>query len=52
MPGIERTYFTDGSKVIVISTGETIHKDDSESRQMNEGNGMRFAVGIIYGALQ
>lgn len=45
MPGIERTYFTDGSKVIVISTGETIHKDDSESRQMNEGNGMRFAVG-------
>lgn len=45
LPGIERTYFTDGNKVIVISTGETIHTDESEAMQMNYGNGLRFAIG-------
>ena len=42
MPSIERTYFTDGDRVILIATGETTHIDDSEAMQLNLGNAVRF----------
>lgn len=43
MPGIERSYFTDGDRVVVIATGETQHVDQTDAMQLNLGNGIRFA---------
>jgi len=43
LPGIERTYVMDGDRVLILATGETSHTDLTESRQLNEGNGVRFA---------
>lgn len=42
MPDIELTYRTTSNQVIAIVTGSVMHKDDSEQRQANEGNGVRF----------
>lgn len=42
MPNVDRTFrFTD-TQVIVLSTKETIHRDMSESTQLNDGNAVRF----------
>lgn len=43
LPGIERTFRREGSQVIVLSTRGTTHQDSSESNQLNDGNGVRFA---------
>lgn len=42
-PGIERTYSYEGGKLVVLSTGPVKVHDDSESLQLNQGNGVRFA---------
>lgn len=42
LPGIERTYYTDEERVVVIATGKTKQFDASESRQLTLGNGARF----------
>lgn len=39
---IERTYRTTANQVIVLASGEGATFDDSESRQLNQGNGVRF----------
>lgn len=41
-PGLERTFKYEGGKLIVLSTGEVNYHDDSESLQLNYGNGVRF----------
>lgn len=41
-PHIERTYRRTSNQVIIISTGNVKHKDDSETVQLNQGNGVRF----------
>lgn len=43
MPGIERTYRKDGDNLVVIATGQTKFKSMSNTLQLNEGNGIRFA---------
>lgn len=42
LPGIERTYLTDDSRVIVLSTGQTVQTDESEIQQLSLGNGTRY----------
>lgn len=43
MPGIERTYRKDGKNLIILATGESRLKNDSEELILNRGNGLRFA---------
>lgn len=40
---VERTYRVTANQVIILITGGTQHVDDSESKILNEGNGVRFA---------
>lgn len=40
--GVERTYRKIGNTLYIISTGDIKHFDDSESQQINLGNGVRF----------
>lgn len=40
--GIERTFRRTDNQVIALVTGTVRHDDDTESRQLNEGNGVRF----------
>ena len=42
MPGLEKTWRVGGNQIIVLSTRATTHQDNSESAQMNGGNGVRF----------
>lgn len=42
MPGIERTFRETTNQLIIITTGGTRSLDTSSSRQMDEGNGIRF----------
>ena len=42
-PAMERTYRTTANQLIILATGDSLHQDDSESKQLNEGNGVRFA---------
>lgn len=42
MPSVERTFRTTANQVIALVTGDVMHKDDSEQRQLNQGNGVRF----------
>lgn len=42
MPGIERTFRETANQLIVITTGGTRSVDTSNSRQLDEGNGLRF----------
>lgn len=44
MPGSDRTYRVTNNQVIILLTGENKHLDDSEGRQLNRGNGLRFAA--------
>lgn len=44
MPGIERTYRNDGRNLVVLATGDVRMKDNTESMQLNIGNGVRFAL--------
>lgn len=41
LPGSERTYRLDGTNLVVMVTGDTKFKDDSEVMQLNYGNGVR-----------
>lgn len=43
LPSVEKTYRVAGEHVILLTTRETTHQDSSETLQMNEGNGVRFA---------
>jgi hypothetical protein len=42
-PNAPRTYRKDGRNTVVLATGEVSFKDSSDARQLNEGNGIRFA---------
>lgn len=42
MPNVERTFRTTANQVIALVTGDVLHKDESEKRQLNQGNGVRF----------
>jgi hypothetical protein len=42
MSGSERTYRVTPTQVIVLITGQVKHRDNSESAQLNQGNGVRF----------
>lgn len=42
MPGMDRTYRKTNNQLIVLLTGEAVHLDDTESLQLNKGNGLRF----------
>lgn len=42
-PGVEKTFRRTAYQVIALVTGETKQLDDSESAQLNMGNGLRFA---------
>jgi hypothetical protein len=41
-PALERTYRTTARQLIVLATADAITFDDTEARQLNEGNGVRF----------
>lgn len=41
-PSVERTFRKTPNQIIAICTGDVSHKDPSEKRQLNEGNGIRF----------
>lgn len=43
LPGSERTYRKTDNQTIALVTGAARHVDDSENKQVNEGNGVRFA---------
>lgn len=43
LPGMERSYYSDGDRLIVIATGQSTHIDKSEQMQLNLGNGIRFS---------
>lgn len=42
LPGLEKTFRLGGNQIIVLSTRATTHQDNSESAQLNKGNGVRF----------
>lgn len=42
-PNGPRTYRKDGRNTVILATGEVSFKDTSDARQLNEGNGVRFA---------
>jgi hypothetical protein len=42
MPNTERTYRKTNNQLIVLLTGNTQHQDDSDAKQLNQGNGTRF----------
>lgn len=41
-PSLERTYRETANQVIVISTGATVHQDNSGSAQKNDGNAVMY----------
>lgn len=43
-PQIERTYRQTGNQLIALVTGGVRHRDESEAMQLNQGNGVRFAM--------
>lgn len=42
MPGVEKTYRQAGKQLIILSTGNSKHKDGSEGKLANDGNGVRY----------
>lgn len=42
LQGVESTYRTTANQIIIIVTGGSTHSDDSESKLLNRGNGVRF----------
>lgn len=54
LPTAEKTYRTTANQVIVLSTNGAKHIDDSETKQLNDGNGVRFvnADTLFNGAVQ
>lgn len=42
LPGIEKTFRMADGQIIILSTNTAKHRDNSESWQLNEGNGVRF----------
>lgn len=43
LQGVERSYRQDGRNTVVLATGEVRFRDDTNTQQLNEGNGVRFA---------
>lgn len=49
LPQPERTYRLTSTQIIALCTDDVKHIDDSEKKQLNEGNGVRFAhAGIMF----
>lgn len=46
--GVERTYRKDGSNIVILATGETQFRDNSDQQQLSDGNGVRFADASRY----
>lgn len=44
-PGIERSYRMNGEELVILSTGEARHLDQSYGEQYNQGTGTRFTLG-------
>ena len=42
LQNVDRSYRLSGENLIILTTKETVHQDHSESKQLNEGNGVRF----------
>lgn len=42
LPGMERTWRKTPNQLIIIATGEVVHKDRTETAMVNEGNGVRY----------
>lgn len=45
LPSVEKTYMTEGEHTTVLATGNITFDDESEQRQLNDGNAVRFADG-------
>ena len=43
LPSVEKTYMTEGEHTTVLATGTINFADESEQRQLNDGNALRFA---------
>lgn len=43
LPSVERTYRQNGRNTVVLATSEVRYRNDTDSRQLNQGNGVRFA---------
>lgn len=43
MPGIEKTFRKDGNNLVILATGSSQVKNDSESFLLSYGNGVRFS---------
>lgn len=41
-PGLERTYRLNGDNLVIVSTGDVSYRDQSNTEQLNQGNGVRF----------
>lgn len=42
-PEVERTYRKDGTNLVILATGDIKFRDNTETMQLNGGNGVRFA---------
>lgn len=42
LPGLTRTWRKTQNQLIIVSTGEVVHKDKTETAMVNEGNGARY----------
>ena len=42
MPGLEKTFRFTQNQLIILTTRETRHADNSEQAQLNDGNGVRY----------
>lgn len=42
MMGVERTYRVDNANIIALASGESNIQNDSDKKQLNQGNGVRF----------
>jgi hypothetical protein len=42
-PNLDRTYRQDGSNLVILATGTVKTQDNSDSKQLSQGNGLRFA---------
>lgn len=43
LPGIEKSYRRSGTNTVALATGKSLFRDNSDSAQLNKGNGVRFA---------
>lgn len=46
LTGVETTFRKTGNQIIILATGETIHFDPTEKRQLQEGNAVRYVDAV------